>query len=70
MTDVKAAELSEPRGIDVFGFFARFGHARPEPTTTQPAGFNFGTPDGYQFFLDLGPLKNGNTRWFKNKIAY
>src|SRR5438876_4557139 len=39
-----------------FNFFSRFGHARPEPTTTQPGGFNFGTPDGYQFFLDLGPL--------------
>src|SRR2546423_6843637 len=52
-----------------FTFFARFGHARPELTTSSPGGFNFGTPDGYQFFLDLGPLKNADARWFKGKIA-
>jgi uncharacterized protein len=53
-----------------FSFLNRFGHARPEPITTYPKGLDFGTPDGYQFFLDLGPLRNGNARWFKNKIAY
>jgi putative CocE/NonD family hydrolase len=53
-----------------FTFFSRFGHDRPEPTTMSAGGFNFGTPDGYQFFLDLGPLKNGDARWFKGKIAY
>jgi putative CocE/NonD family hydrolase len=53
-----------------FGFFSRFGQPRPEPTTSRGGGFNFGTPDGYQFFLDLGPLKNADTRWFKGKVAY
>jgi len=53
-----------------FGFFSRFGHARPELTTMSAGGFNFGTPDGYQFFLNLGPLKNADARWFKGKIAY
>jgi uncharacterized protein len=53
-----------------FTFFNRFGHPRPEPTPKRPGGLDFGTPDGYQFFLDLGPLKNANSRFFKNRIAY
>jgi putative CocE/NonD family hydrolase len=53
-----------------FTFFNRFGQPRPEPTQSRPGGTNFGTPDGYQFFLDLGPLKNANPRHFKNQIAY
>ncbi len=53
-----------------FTFFARFGKPRPEPTTHSATGFNFGTPDGYQFFLDLGSLRNVNPRWFKGQIAY
>jgi uncharacterized protein len=53
-----------------FTFLSRFGKPRPTPTTRGSGGYNFGTPDGYQFFLDLGPLRNANTRWFKNEIAY
>jgi putative CocE/NonD family hydrolase len=53
-----------------FTFFARFGKPRPEPTTHGGTPFNFGTPDGYQFYLDLGSLRSVNPRWFKNQIAY
>jgi uncharacterized protein len=53
-----------------FNFFQRFGHARPEPTAKRPGGSDFGTADGYQFFLDMGPLKNANPRYLKNQIAY
>lgn len=53
-----------------FTFFSRFGKARPTPTTRRGGGYNFGTPDGYQFFLDLGSLRNVNPRWFKNEIPY
>jgi putative CocE/NonD family hydrolase len=53
-----------------FTFFSRFGHPRPEPTAKRPGGIDFGTPDGYQFLLDLGPLKNADPRWFKGRIAY
>jgi putative CocE/NonD family hydrolase len=53
-----------------FTFFSRFGKPRPEPTTVSTPGFNFGTPDGYQFFLNLGPLSNANRLWFKDQIAY
>jgi putative CocE/NonD family hydrolase len=53
-----------------FNFLAVFGQPRPEPTTKWGTPFHHGTPDGYQFFLDLGPLKNANPRYFKNNIAY
>jgi hypothetical protein len=47
-----------------------FGQPRPQPTTEWPAPFEFGTPDAYKFFLELGPLANANTRYFKNNIAF
>jgi putative CocE/NonD family hydrolase len=53
-----------------FNFFSSFGQARPEPTTERPERFDHGTPDGYQFFLDLGPLKNANDKHFNNEIAF
>jgi putative CocE/NonD family hydrolase len=53
-----------------FNFFSRFGKARPEPTTTRAGGFSFPTPDGYQFYLGIGSLKNVNPRYFKDEIAY
>ena len=53
-----------------FNFFAIFGPPRPKPTTEFPPRFNHGTPDGYQFFLDLGPLSEVNNKHFKDQIAF
>lgn len=54
-----------------FGFFGRFGDPRgPEPTTKGVKGPDYGTQDGYRFFLELGPLKNANPRHFKDKITF
>lgn len=53
-----------------FSFFSTFGQPRPEPTTHRPERFDFGTTDGYAFYMDLGPLRNANSRYFKNRIAY
>jgi putative CocE/NonD family hydrolase len=53
-----------------FNFFSVFGQAREELMTEWPERFDFGTPDGYQFFLDLGPLGNANERFFKGEIAF
>ncbi|MCS7046367.1 MAG: CocE/NonD family hydrolase [Gemmataceae bacterium] len=53
-----------------FAFLSNFGQPRPTPTTTRPSRFQFPTPDGYRFYLDLGPLKNANARYFKNNIAF
>ncbi|HIQ19994.1 MAG TPA: CocE/NonD family hydrolase [Planctomycetes bacterium] len=54
----------------MFNFMARFGHARPGPTKKFKFDFDHGTPDGYQFFLQLGPLPNANAKYFKGKIAF
>ena len=47
-----------------FGFYtvfkAREGGPKPPPDTFVP--FDYGTPDGYEFFLNLGPLWAGAER--------
>ncbi len=53
-----------------FNFLAVFGHPRPEPTKKQGERFDYGTPDGYAFFLKLGPLSTVNMRYFKNDVPF
>lgn len=53
-----------------FNFFATFGRPRPEPTTEWGERFKHGTPDGYQFFMELGPLKNAEEKYFQGNIAF
>ena len=53
-----------------FNFFASFGQARPVPTPFRAERFDHGTPDGYRFFLDLGPLSNANRRHFDGRIEF
>ena len=54
-----------------FNFFSGFGLPRPAPTKVGPTRrFTHGTTDGYRFFLDLGPLANVNSKYFKNEIAF
>ncbi len=53
-----------------FGFFSSFGKARPEPTSESASGFQYPTKDGYQFFLELGPLSNVDAKYFKDEIGF
>ena len=53
-----------------FNFFATLGKPRPAPTPNFPERFVHGTPDGYRFFLDMGPLANANTKYLKGEIAF
>jgi len=53
-----------------FNFFSRFGQPRPMPTPKDSPRFQHGTPDGYQFFLNIGPLKNVDPRHLKGQVAY
>ncbi len=53
-----------------FNFFSRFGVPRPEPTAVGPKRFDHHTRDGYQFFLDIGPMSNVNRRYFKEEIPF
>jgi len=55
----------------VFNFMAIFGHPRPEPTKKSPRRkFDHETPDGYRFFLDMGPLSNADAKYFKGDVAF
>lgn len=49
-----------------FNFLNGFDLPRAGPTTTYEGRFEPGTPDGYRFFLDMGPVKNSNVCCFKN----
>ncbi|WP_019947027.1 CocE/NonD family hydrolase [Hymenobacter aerophilus] len=53
-----------------FNFLASFGLPRPAPTPTGNPGFKHGTPDGYDFFMKLGPLKNADARYYKGQVAF
>lgn len=54
-----------------FGFFYGFGQERPAPTKDWPKGLELPTSDGYKFFLEyVGPLKNINERYYKNRVAF
>jgi putative CocE/NonD family hydrolase len=51
-----------------FNFFYRFAQ-RPEDTLHEPLkDFNFQTPDGYDFFLRMGPLANSDATLFKGRV--
>ena len=51
-----------------FNFFDGFGQARPAPLQPSPTAikpFNYGTPDGYKYFLEMGGLKNSGDLYQK-----
>ncbi len=50
-----------------FNFLANFGRPRPEPTRAFNPTFKHGTPDGYKFFLELGPLSKVDATHFKGE---
>ncbi|WP_426492861.1 CocE/NonD family hydrolase [Hymenobacter sp. 102] len=53
-----------------FNFLASFGLPRPQPTPTGNPSFKHGTPDGYDFFLKMGPLKNADAKYYKGQVAF
>lgn len=53
-----------------FNFISFFGKPRPHPTRKRAQGFEHDSPDGYAFFLELGPLANIDRRHFKSEIGF
>jgi uncharacterized protein len=54
-----------------FNFFVRFGLPWIEPGEAVPPGrFDPGTPDGYDFFLRFGPLRNIKTSLFGTQAGF
>ncbi|HYI02866.1 CocE/NonD family hydrolase [Hyalangium sp.] len=54
-----------------FNFLHAHFKPRPQPIASeQVERFEHLTPDGYQFFLELGPLSNADSRYFKGNISF
>jgi uncharacterized protein len=53
-----------------FGFLSGFGRPRPNPTDQPYSFFKYPTPDGYDFYLRMGPLSNINAKYFNNDISF
>jgi putative CocE/NonD family hydrolase len=53
-----------------FRFFSSFGQVLEEPTRDSPQRFDFRTPDGYEFYLNAGPLPNLAEKYLKQKIVF
>jgi putative CocE/NonD family hydrolase len=53
-----------------FDFFSGNMQPRPVPTSTRNKRFDYPTTDGYAFYLDIGPLKNVNSKYFHHRVAY
>ena len=53
-----------------FNFMAAFGHPRPDPVKKRGDKFDLGTPDGYDYFLRLGPLSNIDKAIFKGDVSF
>jgi putative CocE/NonD family hydrolase len=51
-----------------FSWLAGSARPRKDPTAKHPPQFDYGTSDGYQFFLDIGPIANIKKKYFYNEI--
>jgi putative CocE/NonD family hydrolase len=50
-----------------FDFFFRFAQKLEDPLHEDQRNFNFKTPDGYDFFLRMGPLANSDALFLKGR---
>jgi len=54
--------------MGTFSFLSYYGTPRPEPTPNHAASFmGYGTPDAYEFYKNVGPIKNLDEKYFKGK---
>jgi uncharacterized protein len=54
----------------IFNFMSRFDRPRPQPVKKFNVQFDHDTPDGYDYFLKLGPLSEAGKRYFKGEAAF
>lgn len=54
-----------------FAFYMGFRDRDGDPEPPKPAlPFSFGTPDGYDFYLEMGTLANAEEKYFKGKQPF
>lgn len=51
-----------------FGWLSNNARTRPGQTEQSSARFNYGTPDGYRFFIELGPVSHVDKIYFHNQV--
>lgn len=51
-----------------FGWLWGSAQTRSGPSERGVARIDYGTPDGYKFFLGLGPISNVNKKYFHNRV--
>jgi putative CocE/NonD family hydrolase len=51
-----------------FDWLAGSARVRSGPAGTSAGRFRYGTPDGYQFFLELGPILNVDRKYFQETV--
>jgi uncharacterized protein len=52
-----------------FGFYPGFTNRQDDkPTQRRAKRFDYGTQDGYQFYLNMGSVKNSNDKYYKDTI--
>jgi putative CocE/NonD family hydrolase len=51
-----------------FSWLSGSARARKGPSETDRGVFDPGTPDGYRFFMDLGPVANANKLYFHDQV--
>ena len=51
-----------------FGWLSWNARTRTGPSENRTEGFDYGTPDGYNFFMELGPVSNVDKFYFHNAV--
>ncbi len=51
-----------------FGWLSWNAQTRTGATEKRGIRFDYGTPDGYKFFLELGPVSNVDKKYFHNRV--
>jgi len=56
------------RFMYTFGWLWGSAQTRSGPSERRVARLDYGTPDGYKFFLELGPVSNVDKKYFHNRV--
>lgn len=56
--------------MDAFSFYSSVGQPRIGPSRDEPVSFDFKNHDNYDFYKDIGPLKNVVTKHFGDSIQF
>ncbi|MBN2205917.1 MAG: CocE/NonD family hydrolase [Candidatus Aminicenantes bacterium] len=51
-----------------FDWLARSARTRPHPSGTGSGRWSYGTPDGYKFFMEMGPVANADVLYFHGSV--